>query len=149
MANEGYSLVTNNVDVFCKSGTDPVSKNKVCEFKISREYLDKNGSPDNLLSYTLDTGMGTHQFTINSDAQAFLKSAGVENPFKWTYNYVYFGSRPETQEEPPETTAPAVSDATDSSDESGCGSSITIPSLLLVATLAGATVVVRKKQDNE
>ena len=151
LANEGYSLIKNNEDIFCKSGTDPVTKNKVCEFKISREYLRKNGAPDNLLSYTLNTGMGTHRFNIKSDAQDFLKSLGVEKPFKWTYNYTYFGSRPETQEEPPETTAAPDNNKGDGNTASGggCASVIALPSLLLITTLAGATVVLKKKKENE
>ena len=151
LANEGYSLIKSNEDIFCKSGTDPVTKNKVCEFKISREYLRKNGSPDNLLSYTLNTGMGTHRFNIKSDAQDFLKSLGVEKPFKWTYNYTYFGSRPETQEEPPETTAAPDNNKGDGNTASGggCTSVIALPSLLLITTLAGATVVLKKKKENE
>ncbi|MBR2387175.1 MAG: metallophosphoesterase [Clostridia bacterium] len=146
-ANDCYSLIRNNQEVFCKSGTDPVTKNKVCEFKISREYLRQNGSPDNLLSYTLNTGMGTHQFNINADAQSFLKENGVENPYKWTYNYVYFGSRPETQEEPPETTA-ATESGENGTENGGCGSTLTLSSLLLVASLASA-VAIKKKKDNE
>ncbi len=148
-ANDGYSMLRNNQEVFCKSGTDPVTKNKVCEFKISREYLRSNGSPDNLLSYTLNTGMGTHQFNINKDAQSFLESKGVENPYDWTYNYAYFGSRPETQEEPPETEAPDTNGADNGTENAGCGAALALPSLLFVTALVGSTVVVKKKKDNE
>lgn len=148
--NDGYSLIRNKKEVFCKSGTDPVTKNKVCEFKISREYLRGNGSPDNLLSYTLNTGMGTHQFNISNDAQAFLKGQGVENPLKWTYNYTYFGSRPETTEEPPETEAPTNnSEGNTNNNSGGCGSVIALPSLLCVTALVGATVIVKKKKEND
>ena len=144
-ANDCYSLVKNNQDVFCKSGTNPTTKNKVVEVKISRKYLLSNNSPDNLLSYTLNTGMGTHRFNINKDANAYLKSLGVEEPYEWTYNYVYFGSRPETVEEPPETEPASSNDATDSKD-GGCGAILSAPSILFVAALAGASVVVKKKK---
>ena len=150
-ANDCYSLIRNGKEVFCKSGTDPVTKYKVVEMKISREYIRNNGAPDNLLSYTLNTGLGTHQFNINKDAQAFLKSQGVENPYTWTYNYAYFGSRPETQEEPPETEAPAGNNnnAADGTASAGCGATLALPSLLIVTTLAGAAVISKKKKDNE
>ena len=144
-ANDCYSLVKNNQDVFCKSGTNPTTKNKVVEVKISRKYLLSNNSPDNLLSYTLNTGMGIHRFNINKDANAYLKSLGVEEPYEWTYNYVYFGSRPETVEEPPETEPVSSNDATDSKD-GGCGAILSAPSILFVAALAGASVVVKKKK---
>ena len=138
-------MVKNNQDVFCKSGTNPTTKNKVVEVKISRKYLLSNNSPDNLLSYTLNTGMGTHRFNINKDANAYLKSLGVEEPYEWTYNYVYFGSRPETVEEPPETEPASSNDATDSKD-GGCGAILSAPSILFVAALAGASVVAKKKK---
>ncbi len=123
-ANDCYSKIINNQDIACKIGTDTASNCRVYEVKISREYLENNGSPDNVLSYTLKLGSAVHRFNIDDDAKAILSEAGVENDYDWTYNYAYFGSRPEVEEEPDnseDTTPPENNEDTDPAENTDTG----------------------------
>ena len=153
--NDGYSKLVNGKDMTCKWGKDPDSDCEIYEVKISREYLKNNASPDNLLSYSITAINAAHYFNLNDDAKAFLKDKGVTTSYDWTYNYVYFGSRPEVKEAP-ETTAPdtSVEDATNtstdgdtSSSTTGCNSSLAFAPILLITAVMGATVAIKKKED--
>jgi hypothetical protein len=93
----------NNKDLTCKATHDAATGVSTYELRVSRKYLSDNSSPDNLLSYTLDFGNAAHNFRLTEEAQKALAELGVESEYLWTYNYAYFGSRPETTPEPVET----------------------------------------------
>ena len=170
-----YAKIRNNVDMYCRTGTDTESGYNVYEIKISREYLKNNGFPDNLLSYTISSSDAEHRFNINDDAAATLEALGVDTPFEWTYNYAYFGSRPEviaeTEEsttEEPATEEPSAEESTTDEPEQaptntpettgeveddkgllkGCKNSVGVAGLALVAALGACTVFVTKKKED-
>ena len=171
-SNDGYSFIVNNQDMYCRVGKDTATNSKVYELKISREYLKNNGAPDNALSYTLDMGTGKHYFNITDDAKVLLAEAGVEKSYDWTYNYVYFGTRPEVSDEPlaevetdpveteevttgplvtEPSTQPPVADSpeTDTPSEekkSGCASSVSVAGLALIISLGSCTALVARKK---
>ena len=113
-----HAKIRNKEDMYCRVGTDETSGENIYEIKISRDYLKNNGSPDNLFSYTISSGSAEHRFNLSDDAKAYLELLGVDRAFDWTYNYVYFGSRPEaiaeSDREPevvePETTDPETTE---------------------------------------
>ena len=171
-------------EVYCRTDVDDDGFN-VYEVKISRDYLRNNGCPDNALSYTLTWLKNEHRFNISDEAMAALAAAGVEETYEWTYNYAYFGSRPEPSEETEEvTTEPAGEETTaaptteapateapateapateaptteapateaptteaPANEKGGCGSSVGVAGLALVAALGTCTVFVSKKKD--
>ena len=166
-ANDGYAKIVNNQDVYCRVGTDTESNCQIYEVRVNREYLKNNGSPDNVLSYTIDFENGTHRFNLNDNAKAMLRDAGVENSYDWTYNYAYFGTRPEVSDEPIEeteteevTTGPLVTEpstqppAADSPEadtpseekKSGCASSVSVAGLALIISLGSCTALVARKK---
>ena len=153
--NDGYSKIVDGKDMSCKWGNDKESGLDVYEIKISREYLKNNHSPDNLLSYSITAINATHYFKLNNEASDFLKNAGVTAEYPWTYNYVYFGTRPEIKEEPETTQAPvtlenedtgAVEDTT-AAENTGCNSTLALAPVVCITALIGTTVVIKKKKD--
>jgi len=152
VSNDGYSLPMNNSDIACYVGTDSKTGYPVYEIKISREYLRNNAAPDNLLSYSLNIGTGMHYFNIKNDAKEYLSSLGLKNVFQWTYNYAYFGTRPETTPETtvPETDATADTTAavTEPEDKGGCKSMLTFAPVAFITAVSGAAILVSKKKRN-
>ncbi len=155
ISDSGSHLLEGDMD--CAGASDKNTKTVTYEFKIRRGYLRDNGSPDNLLAYTLEFGnvagstATEHYFKLTNEAKAQLEELGVTKKFLWTYNYAYFGTRPEASEVPPLTTAPVVTEApaaTDPVDEGGCGSSLALASVAAIPVIAGAVVLSRKKKEN-
>lgn len=153
--NDGYSKIINEKDMYCKWGKDSDGDCEVYEIKISREYLRNNSAPDNLLSYSITAINAMHYFKLNDEAKAFLKDAGVTTSYDWTYNYAYFGTRPEIKEEPKTTQAPvtlenedtgAVEDTT-AAENTGCNSTLALAPVVCITALIGTTVVIKKKKD--
>jgi hypothetical protein len=171
----GGSILKNNEDLMCKASYDVASGLTMYEFQISRKYLSDNGAPDNLLSYSLDFGNAVHNFPLNEEAQKYLADRGVESEYVCTYNYAYFGSRPETTPEPVETeseteteTEPVTETETESETETqtetetlpdtseqvtepapsktGCKSAVSFGVAVLLPLLGAATVFCKKKR---
>ena len=158
-ATGSFSKPVFNRDIYFTFGTDSSDGRSVYEIKISRDYLKNNGNCDNLLSYSLSWGNSIHAFKLNNEAKSFLKSEGVTKSYDLTYNYAYFGAKSEMVAEPETTAAPeteeivdnteAVGDSTEATTDaaSGCNATLSLAPIVFVATLAGATVVIKKKED--
>jgi len=157
------------IDTMCKPLYDAATGMSTYEFKVSRKYLADNNSPDNLLSYSLDFGNAVHNFPLNEEAQKYLADRGVESEYICTYNYAYFGSRPETTPEIcehestslPETeseTEPRTQTETESlpdtseqvtepaPSKTGCKSAVSFGVAVLLPLLGAATVLCKKKR---
>ena len=123
------------------------------EFKIRRGYLADNNSPDNLLSYTVAMGGPINYFAITTDVKEYLNSLGMTNSYLWTYNYAYFGSRPETVPETtePETTEPVttVPQTTEPVNNGGCNSMLAFVPVAFTTAIVGTAVAIKKKKDND
>lgn len=176
ISNVGYAKVRNNEDMYCRTGTDEASGENIYEIKIRRSYLKNNDSPDNLFSYTLSFGSSEHRFNLNDNAKSFLAAAGAEDTYEWTYNYVYFGSRPEVipeseetdstesettepeSTEAPTTEAPTTEEATTTEElpnstapveeKKGCGASVSAIGFTLIIALGSTTLAVAKKNED-
>ena len=158
--NDGYfKLVNTDIastpiaeqDLFCNATYDSATKTATYELKIRRGYLRDNGSPDNLLSYTLMLGEAEHYYTLSADAQAQLEELGVTKELLSTYNYAYFGTRPEAADVPTEETEAPATEApqtTEPAKKKGCKSSLAIASIAFIPVLAGAALVSRKRKDD-
>ncbi len=151
VSNLVASKLKNNEDVTCSAARDNKSGLSTYELRISRRYLKQNNSPDNLLSYTLNMGSVVHQFNLGDDVKTYLEGLGVTNDYTWTYNYVYFGTRPETVPDAVETEPiQGGDDAGDSSGDGktsgGCSSSVMLAPIAIAAVAAVASVSVSKKR---
>ena len=138
-------------DLFCSAKYDKTTKTVTYELKIRRGYLRDNGSPDNLLSYTLLLGNAEHYYKLSADHKTQLEELGINKKFIWTYNYAYFGTRPEATEVPPLTTTSVATEApavTTEAPKSGCGSSLAIASVAMIPVLAGAAIIAKKKKED-
>ena len=141
-------------DLACKAVYDKSTKTVTYELRVRREYLANNGSPDNLFSYTLTFNGAEHYYKLNADDKAALEELGVNKKFIWTYNYVYFGTRPEATEVPPiETEAPKTEAPVEQTDAEpvktkGCKSSLAIASIAFIPVLAGAALFAKKRNDD-
>ena len=159
--SDGYfKLVTTDVastpitdqDLFCNATFDSATKTVTYELKIRRGYLRDNGSPDDLLSYTLMLGEAEHYYTLTADAKAELVELGVTAELLSTYNYAYFGERPEAAEIPTDETEAPVTEAQQTTEpvkkKKGCNSSLAIASIAFIPVLAGVALVSRKRKDD-
>ena len=141
-----------NEDLFCHATYDKQSDTVSYEIKIRRGYLADNGSPDNLLSYKLQLGKVEHQYQLPTEVKDKLAELGVSKKFLWTYNYAYFGTRPEPTEVPaitteaPKTEAPVVT--TETPKSTGCKSSVVFSAAYIIPVVACASVIVKKKKDH-
>jgi hypothetical protein len=121
---------------------------------MRKGYLVDNGSPENLFSYTLLLGQAEHYFKLPNEAKTELEELGVNKKFIWTYNYVYFGSRPEPTEVPPLTTvapkteAPAEVTTEAPEGNGGCKSSVLLGAMAIIPVIAGAALVSKKRKDD-
>ena len=138
-------------DLFCEAKYDKTTKIATYELKIRRGYLEDNGSPDNLLSYTLLLGSTESYYKLTTEQKAELEELGIDKKFIWTYNYAYFGTRPEPTEVPPLTTTSVATEAPEATTEApnkGCGSSLAIASIAIVPVFAGTVLFARKRKDD-
>jgi hypothetical protein len=137
-------------DMDCQAKYDKPSKTVTYELKIRRGYLRDNGSPDNLLSYTLLFGGAEHYYKLSSDHKTELEELGINKKFIWTYNYVYFGTRPEATEVPPLTTTTVATEAPDDPipepATSGCKSSLAIAAVAMIPVIAGAALFAKREK---
>ena len=140
-------------DLSCRAKYDKTTKTVTYELRIRREYLSNNGSPDNLLSYTVVSNGAENYYKLSGDDKTSLEELGISKKFIWTYNYVYFGTRPEATEVPPMTTqAPATETPDDQVTEpaktKGCKSSLAIASIAFIPVLAGTALFAKKRKDD-
>ena len=172
-SNNTFYVSTNNIastsiaednDFTCKAKFDKETKIATYELRIRRAYLADNGSPDNLLSYTLDIGAVKYRYDLSDEAKNTLVELGVTETLDWTYNYAYFGERPEATEVPveapeepeteePEAEAPVATEApteqtTEPPKTNGCKSSLAIVSIAFIPVLAGSALFARKRKDD-
>jgi hypothetical protein len=137
-------------DISFVAQRDSAAKLATYEFKIRRGYLWENCCPDNLLAYSVGLGSGDHRFTLNDEAQNYLKSLGVTEPPAWTYQYVYFGTSPN----PLVPTAPGENgdgaggslDGDSEQSKMGLIIGLSVGGVVVVAAAAGAAVVLKKKK---
>jgi hypothetical protein len=146
------SKARNDEDISCRAKRDLNTKLATFELKISRNYLSYNKAPDNLLSYTLNLGTGTHQFNLDNEAKGYLAGLGVTENYDWTYNYVYFGTRPETVPDVVETEPVQGGENTDEGENktvNSCGSAVAFAPVMLISAISGMAVVVTRKKRNK
>ena len=153
--DQGSNLIAYK-DIFTYARRDESTGLTTYEFKISRQYLRDNGSPDNLLSYTVNfgkvsSGVNTeHYFKLSNDANAYLQSLGVTKKYLTTYNYAYFGERPtpivETTQAP--TTEAPSDQVTEPAKSGGCNGSVAMTACA-VLPLVTATAFLSKKKRKE
>ena len=159
--NGYFSLISSNIaskpiveenDMACQAKYDKATKTVTYELRIRRGYLRDNGSPDNLLSYTLILGQAEHYYKLSGAQKTELEELGINKKFIWTYNYAYFGTRPEATEVPPMTTeAPATEAPADQVTEpakNNCKSSLTIAAVAMIPVIAGTALFARKRKDD-
>ena len=162
-ANNNFSLDGRNTnqsstpqegDLFCSAVYDKNNKVTTYELKIRRGFLRDNGSPDNLLSYKLYIGNAENYYKLTNADKEKLAELGVEKKMLWTYNYAYFGTRPEAAEvppivtEPPVTEAPAVTTAeVTEAPKKGCKGTLTVATVAMLPAIAGAMLLAKKKED--
>ena len=145
-ANRQASTPIEGQDMFCEANYDKATKTTTYELKIRRGYLRDNGCPDNHLAYTLTLGTAEHYFRLPTEVKTLIEELGVEKKFIWTYNYAYFGTRPEASEVPAVTTeAPATEDP--GTDDSGCSSALTLSAVAMLPVIAGVAFVAKRKED--
>lgn len=163
-SNVVASKLINDRDISCKLVRDSSTRDATYEIKIRRDYLEDNKSPDNLFSYLLYMGQSKHQFNLSNDVKNHLSDLGVTKSYNWTYNYVYFGSRPEPTPEDisAETTAPIVNETTapdvDSNaattadagtDTAGCGSTIGTAAFAIIPLGVSALMLTKKRKSKD
>jgi len=179
LSPSGFTVNSNNVgarpmagqDFFCAGTRNSSTGEATYEIKIKRSYLSGCNSPDNLLSYTLKLGNNIEVRTaINKEAREVLSEMGVTKKYYWTYNYAYFGSRPEVTPEEPETetettvetepdttvadtvtepdTTAADTTATPDENKGGCGSAVSMITVGGLMLAFGVTALCRKKKED-
>ena len=152
--NQASTPIEEINDLACKGTYDKATKTVTYELRIRRGYLRDNGCPDNHLAYRLIPASNVeHYFKLPNEAKTQLEELGITKKFIWTYNYAYFGTRPEASEVPPMTTEPPVTEdpaATTTGEESksSCGSSLALASVTLVPVIVGVAVLSRKRKDD-
>ena len=152
-SNIASTPISDMNDLSCRAKYDKTTKTVTYELRIRREYLTNNGSPDNLLSYTIVSNGAENYYKLSGDDKTALEELGISKKFIWTYNYVYFGTRPEATEVPPMTTqAPATETPDDQVTEpaktKGCKSSLAIASIAFIPVLAGTALFAKKRKDD-
>jgi hypothetical protein len=157
LSNNNSSALIDQYDIFCVGKTSDLNYYTTYEFKIRRGYLRENNVPDNLLSYSVNFENAAHHFKLTRLENTYLKELGVDRSISWTYNYVYFGTRPkyvepsdstEVTDTQTETQNTVTTEAVTTENQGGCKSTLTIVPVVCMVTLAASAVVIKKRKED-